>query len=83
MEKNSDHWSLLAGQLSYAESELEVKREKLLKKTLSEAKKSRKDGDWPKYWASLYQAATQVGFDDSQQEEDVVNELDNRLGAMN
>jgi len=79
MEKNFDARALLSGQFSFLESEFEAKREKLLRGTLKEAKQYFDKKEWAKYWAALYQSATQIGFDDSDQEEAVVESLDTQF----
>lgn len=82
MEKSFDPWALLNDQLSFTESQFQAKRESRLRGALTDAEKAIKKKDWPTYWAYLYQAAGQAGFDDSSQEETVVGELDDKLRGM-
>lgn len=82
MEKNFDARALLSDQNFFAESQFEVKRERQLRKALSEARKALKKGDWTYYWAYLNQAAGQAGFDTPEQEEVVLDQLDTELRGM-
>ncbi len=82
MEKDFDARALLSEQNFYSESGFQEKRNRRLRKALSEARKALKKGEWAYYWAYLNQAAGQAGFDTPAEEEVLLDRLDTELRGM-